>query len=270
MLVASVAAAADEQASGSESQVLLLKIEQQITSGHTVLPADNNALNTWQEFLRSATLGSPDTTRALQHFAQHVKDQAATELTAGKVGVAIYLYAFEEMANGLLTQGSGKPATEAARSVPAVPHAGAVATVFPTRNGEASSAAPGGHAAAPASADQNASQASAGQAASAELLKRGDALLAIKDISGARKFYEYAADEGNAAAAVALARTFDPEYLDGLGVVGLKPDPDQAAVWYRKAAQLGSQEARRRLQTIEAATSNIGGGAVTAGPGAAP
>ena len=44
----------------------------------------------------------------------------------------------------------------------------------------------------------------------ATYVARGDAMLAIKDISGARRFYEVAANAGNAPAAMALARTYDP------------------------------------------------------------
>lgn len=68
--------------------------------------------------------------------------------------------------------------------------------------------------------------------------ERGDALLALKDISGARKFYEYAANGGNAHAAVALARTYDVAFAAQLGAVGMKPDPEMAARWYRKADDL--------------------------------
>jgi hypothetical protein len=73
---------------------------------------------------------------------------------------------------------------------------------------------------------------------------RGDAMLAQKDISAARKFYEYAANAGSARAATALARTYDPNFANQLGEVGLRPDPVLAAVWYRKAAELGGQPAQ--------------------------
>jgi TPR repeat protein len=69
-------------------------------------------------------------------------------------------------------------------------------------------------------------------------------MLAQKDISAARKFYEYAANAGSARAATALARTYDPNFANQLGEVGLRPDPVLAAVWYRKAAELGGQPAQ--------------------------
>jgi TPR repeat protein len=73
---------------------------------------------------------------------------------------------------------------------------------------------------------------------------RGDAMLANRDISAARKFYEYAANEGSARAATALARTYDPAFAEQLGGFGMHPDPNLAAVWYRKAAELAGVAAR--------------------------
>jgi hypothetical protein len=64
---------------------------------------------------------------------------------------------------------------------------------------------------------------------------RGDAMLASKDISAARKFYEYAADAGSARAAVALARSYDPAFTTQLGP---RADGELAASWYRRAEQL--------------------------------
>jgi TPR repeat protein len=83
-------------------------------------------------------------------------------------------------------------------------------------------------------------------------VSRGNEMLAIKDISAARKFYEYAADAGSAAGAMALAKTLDPTYLAGLGVIGLKPDLALAATFYRKAAALGDPDAKARLQALGA------------------
>jgi TPR repeat protein len=73
---------------------------------------------------------------------------------------------------------------------------------------------------------------------------RGDDMLAHKDVSAARKFYEFAANEGSARAAVALAKTYDPAFTDQLGVVGVRPDPKLAADWYRKATELGGKPAQ--------------------------
>jgi TPR repeat protein len=85
--------------------------------------------------------------------------------------------------------------------------------------------------------------------------RRGDEMLAIKDISAARKFYEYAANSRGARAATALAETYDPAFLIKLGAVGVRPDPALAATWYRRAAALGDPDAEARLYTLSTQTS---------------
>lgn len=69
-------------------------------------------------------------------------------------------------------------------------------------------------------------------------MRRGDALLAIGDISGARRFYERAAEAGSPEAAIAAGRTHDPAVLATLGARGIRPDPEAAATWYRRAEAL--------------------------------
>ena len=85
---------------------------------------------------------------------------------------------------------------------------------------------------------------------------RGDEKLAVKDISAARKFYEYAANAGSARAAMALARTYDQAFLTQLGAVGVRPDPMLAANWYRTAAALGAPDAEARLHTLSTQAAN--------------
>jgi hypothetical protein len=90
------------------------------------------------------------------------------------------------------------------------------------------------------------------QSLAAMYATRGDQMLAVKDVSAARRLYEYAANAGSARAATALARTFDPSFLIRLGVVGLKPDPALAAVWYGKAVALGDRDADTLLRNLNA------------------
>lgn len=71
------------------------------------------------------------------------------------------------------------------------------------------------------------------------LLVDGDALLSQGDIASARLFFERAADAGNAHAALRMGRTFDPVFLSRLGVVGMKGDDREAALWYWRAHELG-------------------------------
>lgn len=82
--------------------------------------------------------------------------------------------------------------------------------------------------------------------------KRGDEMLAIKDVSAARRFYEYAANAGSARAAMAIARTYDPTFLSRLQVMSLRPDPALASTWYRKAATLGDPNAAAGLHALSA------------------
>jgi hypothetical protein len=79
---------------------------------------------------------------------------------------------------------------------------------------------------------------------------RGDQMLAIGDVSAARKFYEYAARRGDAAAAAKLAETYDPDFLRLIGAVGLQPDVEKAAAWYRQAAALGDTPSQARLRAL--------------------
>ena len=87
----------------------------------------------------------------------------------------------------------------------------------------------------------------------AALHKRAQEFLKSGDIASARLLLRRAASAGSADAALALGATFDDEFLAGLGVLGFKRDSEQARAWYQKAAQLGSEEASRRLKKIEGA-----------------
>jgi len=80
------------------------------------------------------------------------------------------------------------------------------------------------------------------------LRKRGQALLSVGDIASARLILTRLAEAGDADATLMLAGTFDGTVLAGLHVVGIRPDPAKARDWYMKAAELGSPEARQRLQ----------------------
>jgi TPR repeat protein len=54
-----------------------------------------------------------------------------------------------------------------------------------------------------------------------------------------------AARAGNARAALELGMTFDPKFLGELGVMGLRPEIEQARHWYEEASRLGSREAQQ-------------------------
>jgi TPR repeat protein len=84
------------------------------------------------------------------------------------------------------------------------------------------------------------------------MLRRGEALLATGDISGARRFFERAAASGSAPAARAMAETFDPEILVARGARGLQPDAAAALQWYRRAAELGATDVSSQITRLEA------------------
>lgn len=82
--------------------------------------------------------------------------------------------------------------------------------------------------------------------------RRGEALAALGDISGARRFLERAAAAGSGAAALAMAESFDPQKLAARGVIGLPPDRSAALTWYRHALALGVAEAAPPIARLEA------------------
>jgi hypothetical protein len=85
----------------------------------------------------------------------------------------------------------------------------------------------------------------------ATLLKRAKGLLAIGDITSARLLLERAADAQEADAALMLAGTYDPQVLGTRDMRSITPDPASARLWYQKAAQLGSSDAKRRLGQLQ-------------------
>jgi hypothetical protein len=82
------------------------------------------------------------------------------------------------------------------------------------------------------------------------LLRRGDALLAIGDLASARLLYERAAAAGDARGATGAGKTYDPQILSQIGARGIRPDPAAAALWYRKALELGDAVAAARLKLL--------------------
>jgi len=84
----------------------------------------------------------------------------------------------------------------------------------------------------------------------ASMLKRGRDLIASGDIASARLMLTLVAEGGSAEAAFVLAGTFDPAVLANLRAIGVQGDPAKARAWYARAAELGSLEARQRLQAL--------------------
>jgi hypothetical protein len=87
-------------------------------------------------------------------------------------------------------------------------------------------------------------------AAVAPLVHRGEQLLTSGDIASARRFFERAAEGGDAAAACGLGKSYDPLFLRRVGTRGVSGDAAKAADWYRRAASAGSNEAAARLAQL--------------------
>ncbi len=85
----------------------------------------------------------------------------------------------------------------------------------------------------------------------AGIMKRAKSLLAAGDIPPARLLLERAAEAQEPAAALMLAQTYDPHVLGTKDIRNINADPAAARNWYRRAAQLGSSEAQRRLDQLQ-------------------
>ena len=70
-------------------------------------------------------------------------------------------------------------------------------------------------------------------------------MLAHGDVSGARLFFQRAAESGDARGAMGMARSFDHKVLKTLRVYGVRPDPEQAAHWYARSKALETVAATR-------------------------
>ncbi len=73
------------------------------------------------------------------------------------------------------------------------------------------------------------------------LVQRGQKLLDRGDHLAARLVLEHAAAKGSARAALLLAQSYDPVYVARSGGDGIRPEPEIAAGWYRKAEELERQ-----------------------------
>jgi TPR repeat protein len=87
------------------------------------------------------------------------------------------------------------------------------------------------------------------------LLRRGDTLLALGDVSAARLLFERAAAGGDSRGATGAGKTYDPVFLMRIGARGIQGDPVAAATWYRRAIELGDRSAVERLTQMSQSNS---------------
>jgi TPR repeat protein len=83
------------------------------------------------------------------------------------------------------------------------------------------------------------------------LIRDGNRLMRDGDIAAARRLYEQAAGKGNAEAALAMGRSYDPSYFEKLTVKTGKPDPATAFEWYKKALEGGLVTARVKIDALK-------------------
>lgn len=272
--------AAAESSSGPRPDrpiaVLLATIEQQIAAGHTTTPTDDNAVRTWAKILRRASPPSAAAARALSQFAAQARDHARREKKVGRDAIALDLVVFADLADNVVKEAQAGPGLPADTAIPES-HPAAQTAVPATSVAPVPAKAQVNQPARPAEETTTADRAArdklpaattAGKtpklqpdhatptlrpdnAMAALYFQRGNAMLAQKDVSAARKYFAFGADAGSARSAAALAGTYDPAVLARLGVVGLRPDPNRAAAWYARAKALGDAHAGRRLQALQ-------------------
>jgi hypothetical protein len=83
------------------------------------------------------------------------------------------------------------------------------------------------------------------------LIRDGNKKMREGDITGARRLYEQAAQSGNAEAALAMGRSYDPTYFEKLSVKSGKPDPAMAFDWYKRALDGGLVTAKVKIDTLK-------------------
>jgi hypothetical protein len=247
-----------------EMDALLRQVEQQVSAGHAVSPLSNSAMETWKQVvgLEKTDPDSQGFRSAIGNFVMRMRAQAAEQKTAGKTVIASDLTVFADQANRLL--GLSGPASasqpdhsQIVASQPA-PEATSAAKVPETpmatdRQPEAPIAKPDGvrtEATTPPSLSGDA----APKPKTAEAYAvRGDEMMAAHDIPAAREAYGYAAMAGNARAAVALARTYDPDFSP---IAKAKTDP--GLVTALAASEVGNQETDFRPKPPVAQTGSRG------------
>jgi hypothetical protein len=90
----------------------------------------------------------------------------------------------------------------------------------------------------------------------AVMVDRGRVLFDAGDLAAARLFFRRAANAGDAAAALAMGATYDPDVLAKRFIRGIEADAKEARMWYEKARELGSPEGPRRIEMLAQRQSN--------------
>lgn len=88
--------------------------------------------------------------------------------------------------------------------------------------------------------------------ATQELIDEADEMLGRGDVAAARRNYERAwGNDGSAAAAFGLARSYDPLVLPTLPATTAAPDKSEAMHWYQRASAAGHAEAATAITRLQ-------------------
>jgi hypothetical protein len=198
-------------------------VEQRIVTDHTSSPAGDSAVDAWKQVIQLvAVTDSARVGNALTTFAIHLRRRAAEEQKAGNVTVAEDMSVFASEAEGLKAHAPG-PATAAVTA----PEPGETPPKFEPLAGSMPPIAPPPQ------------QPEAKPSVAEFYAWRGDLMLAKKDLSAARKYYELAASAGSARAAMQLTRINDPGFATSSNAEPEAP------------AQTHPHPHRRRVRTTE-------------------
>lgn len=82
----------------------------------------------------------------------------------------------------------------------------------------------------------------------AMMIEKGRVLFEAGDLAAARLFFRRAANAGDAAAAIAMGATYDPDVLTQRFIRGVEADPQEAQKWYERARGMGGQRVEMLAQ----------------------
>ena len=82
------------------------------------------------------------------------------------------------------------------------------------------------------------------------LLLQGDAAFRRGDLASARLLYRRAFEAGEGRGALGIGASYDPFFLRRFHLWTQISDPDEARVWYLRAGELGTSEAKLRLDRL--------------------
>jgi hypothetical protein len=84
-----------------------------------------------------------------------------------------------------------------------------------------------------------------------DLIAHGHKMIDVGYFAGARAYFKRAAEAGSGEAALLLGATYDAEFIAKIGAHGIKPDPQEAQVWYERARKLGVQDLEAKLRMLK-------------------